>query len=236
MMPKMVSLVPSEIATMPSRTRPVPTRLQGLSPDQATMRAAGQAVPAAASTATSVPRTVQDSASGGSLVSRFGAVARERLRRPLLRRQIHEVHARAVARVDRHVRAGEQRREPRADEMDAIGRGVGGGLVLGKLPDLRPGEALERARAGEAGERARPPDRRFDGGALAGRARVHPDRRRAAREHVGELIGERLRRIERAQPLTGARRSRTRCRAAGRSRRSRAGGSSRHRCRAPGRP
>ncbi len=41
MMPKIVSLVPREIATTPSRTRPVPTRLHGLSPDHAITRAAG---------------------------------------------------------------------------------------------------------------------------------------------------------------------------------------------------
>src|SRR5262245_66162639 len=40
--PKIVSLVPSEIATRPSATRPVPTRLHGLSPDHATMRAGGR--------------------------------------------------------------------------------------------------------------------------------------------------------------------------------------------------
>ena len=38
--PKIVSLVPSEIATRSWRTRPVPTRLEGLSPVHATTRAA----------------------------------------------------------------------------------------------------------------------------------------------------------------------------------------------------
>ena len=75
MMPKIVSLVPSEIATTPSRTRPVPTRLQGLSPDQATTRAGGRLY-LRRQYGASVPTTVQDSASGGSLVARFGAVAR----------------------------------------------------------------------------------------------------------------------------------------------------------------
>ena len=42
MIPKMVSLVPSETATMPSLTSPVPTRLQGLSPDHTTTRAGGR--------------------------------------------------------------------------------------------------------------------------------------------------------------------------------------------------
>ena len=39
---KIVSLVPSDIAAIPSRTRPVPTRLHGLSPDQTTTRDAGK--------------------------------------------------------------------------------------------------------------------------------------------------------------------------------------------------
>src|SRR5262245_66579859 len=42
--PKIVSLVPSEMATRPSRTRPTPMRLQGLSPDQVMTRGAGRTV------------------------------------------------------------------------------------------------------------------------------------------------------------------------------------------------
>ncbi len=74
MMPKIVSLVPSEIATTPSRTRPVPTRLHGLSPDHAATRAAGRPY-LRCQYGESVPRIVQDSAMGGSFAARFGAVA-----------------------------------------------------------------------------------------------------------------------------------------------------------------
>src|SRR5258706_15608150 len=72
--PKIVSLVPSEIATRPSRTRPEPTRLHGLSPDQATTRAGGKPC-RSCQYAESVPMTVELGAIGGSLPARSGAVA-----------------------------------------------------------------------------------------------------------------------------------------------------------------
>jgi hypothetical protein len=42
MSPNIVSLVPSETATRPSRTNPVPMTLHGLSPDQTMTRAGGK--------------------------------------------------------------------------------------------------------------------------------------------------------------------------------------------------
>src|SRR5688500_2729818 len=72
--PKIVSLVPSEIATRPSRTRPTPIRLHGLSPDHAMTRAGGSPR-RACQYAESVPATLQDGATVGSLSARPGAVA-----------------------------------------------------------------------------------------------------------------------------------------------------------------
>ena len=54
----------------------------------------------------------------------------------------------AVAGIDRRVAADEQRRQERADQMHAIGGGVGRGIAPGELADLRSGEALEGARTG----------------------------------------------------------------------------------------
>ena len=59
-------------------------------------------------------------------------------------------------------RADQQRREKRADEVDAIGRGVRRRFALRELSDLRGGEALERARPGALRQRAIAADRRLD--------------------------------------------------------------------------
>src|SRR5215471_5165753 len=72
--PKIVSLVPSEIATMPSRTRPVPTRLQGLSPDHATTAHAGRRW-RCCQYVESAPTIVDDGTIAGSFAARSGAVA-----------------------------------------------------------------------------------------------------------------------------------------------------------------
>ena len=75
--------------------------------------------------------------------------------------------------------------------MHAIGRRIPVGIFFGELPNLRSGETLEGARPADRRERPRSADGRFDGGALAGSARVHPDRRRPAREEVANLVDER---------------------------------------------
>jgi hypothetical protein len=74
MRPKIVSLVPSEIAIRPSRTSPVPTRLHGLSPDHATMRAGGKPY-LELQKGERPPTMVDESARAGNFVSRPGAVA-----------------------------------------------------------------------------------------------------------------------------------------------------------------
>src|SRR4051794_30995848 len=72
--PKIVSLVPSEIATTPSRTRPTPTRLHGLSPDQVITDAGGNRC-RTCQYGDSVPATAHDGAMSGSFDARSGAVA-----------------------------------------------------------------------------------------------------------------------------------------------------------------
>src|SRR5580765_811507 len=62
------------MATVPSRTRPVPIRLHGLSPDHATTRAAGRPC-RRRQYVDSVPMTVLDGRIDGSLADRPGAVA-----------------------------------------------------------------------------------------------------------------------------------------------------------------
>ena len=69
-----MSLVPSETATTPSRTSPVPTRLHGLSPDHATTLAVGSRW-RTCQYGDNRPTTVDAGAIGGSLASNPGAVA-----------------------------------------------------------------------------------------------------------------------------------------------------------------
>src|SRR4029077_869801 len=72
--PKIVSLVPSEIATSPSRTRPVPIRLQGVSPDHRMTCAAGRPC-RACQYGDNVPAMLHDGAIGGRFDASDGAVA-----------------------------------------------------------------------------------------------------------------------------------------------------------------
>ena len=201
--PKMTSLVPSDTATRPSRTRPVPIRLHGLSPDHATTRAGGKPW-RCCQYGDSVPAMVHAGRTTGSRSRRPGAVARHRRLPPVSGRQIHQVHAGAVARIERRVSAGEQRRHERAHQVNAAGRVVRGGIGLEELADLRPREPLERARAGVLAERTRAADGVGDLAALGAGARIHPDRRFLARQHRRHLPGERLRGIERADCRRGA--------------------------------
>ena len=110
----------------------------------------------------SVPMTVHDGRSGGSLATRPDAVA-----------STAGVHHADAPRSIRFMpdpspgsigacRADQQRREERADQMDPIGRRVGGRLLLGELPDLRAGKALERARPCLLREQSRAANRRCD--------------------------------------------------------------------------
>src|SRR5215212_4320096 len=72
--PKTVSLVPSEIASRPSATRPAPMRLLGLSPVQA-ITAAGAKPYRICQYGASAPTLLQGSAIVGSLRASLGAVA-----------------------------------------------------------------------------------------------------------------------------------------------------------------
>ncbi len=109
---------------------------------------------------------------------------------PLARPEVHEVRAGRVAGIHRRLSAGQQRGEERADEVNAIGRGVGGRIRLRKLPDLRGREALERARAGPLRQRLAAADRGLDFRALGRRARIHPDGCRRPRENSADLLDE----------------------------------------------
>src|SRR4030095_1797253 len=81
------------------------------------------------------------------LVAKFWCGGMTRVLPPVLGCEIHQVHARGVAGIDRGVGAREQRGEKRADEMHASGRTIVLGRSLEEAPDLRTGEPLERTRA-----------------------------------------------------------------------------------------
>ena len=141
-----MSLVPSEIATRPSRTSPTPIRLHGLSPDHATTFAAGRPC-RACQYGESRPAIVHDGAIAGSFAASPGAVASTRGVPPLPRREIHQVRARRVAGIDRRVAADQQRRQKRADQMNAIGGGVAAGIVASQ--NLRICGPVKRSKARE---------------------------------------------------------------------------------------
>ena len=63
-------------------------------------------------------------------------------------------------------RAGQQRRQIRAHEMDARGRRVRVGLLAGEPADLRAGESLAGRRTGQRGDRVRAAERALDRPAL----------------------------------------------------------------------
>src|SRR5215510_4342786 len=73
--PNTVSLVPIDTAIRPSRTKPVPIRLQGLSPDQTITLAAGYPY-RDCQYRDKVPTHVHGTASDGSFTSRSVVVAR----------------------------------------------------------------------------------------------------------------------------------------------------------------
>jgi hypothetical protein len=123
----------------------------------------------------------------------------DRWRPPVAAREIHEIHAGAVAGVERRVPANQQRRGERADEVHAVGRRIAAGVLLEELADLRPGKSLERARAGVLAEHGGAAHRFGDFGALARRARVHPDRRDRARQHRRHLLRQGTAGVEPAQ-------------------------------------
>ena len=95
----------------------------------------------------------------------------QRSRGPALAPDVHEVHPRAIPRIDRRVRATEQGRHEGTDEMDAVRALVGLDLAPEKLPggtcDLGargPGDTASR----------RPLPRTARLGRLLGRFRRHP--------------------------------------------------------------
>ena len=198
MRPKTVSLVPRETASRPSRTSPVPIRLHGLSPDQTTTGAEGKPYLFCQYVA-SGPTMEDAGASAGSLAARPGAVAATAESHQLGRRQIHQIHPGAVARIDRSVASGEQRGQERADEVNPIGRGIRGRLVRRELADLRTGESLESAGARVLRETCVTADCRGDLAALGAGAGVHPDRRYGTRQHRLDLIDKRSPGIERSE-------------------------------------
>ena len=99
--------------------------------------------------------------------------------------------------------AGEQRRHERAHQVDPLGARVGRGIGGREFPDLRAGEPLVGARAGQLRERLVAPHRRRQRRALGRRAAVHPDRRDASREDPVELIDQGTAGVEPPQHRAG---------------------------------
>ena len=108
----------------------------------------------------------------------------QRVRRPPARGDVHQVHARGIARLEWRMRAGQQRRHERADQVHALGVRVGVGLRHGERANLRTGEALEGPRTGETRQRRGAAHGRRDGRACLRRARVQPHRRGGARPDI----------------------------------------------------
>ena len=114
----------------------------------------------------------------------------ERLRMPRLRANVHEVHARAVAVVNRRDFAGQQRCEKGTDQRDVARASVCFGIHLVEFPDLGAGEPLEGVRTGLL-------RRGFDAaqflanlGAFPGGGGIHPNRRSRARENAAQTFGQ----------------------------------------------
>ncbi len=64
---------------------------------------------------------------GRQLGIEAGSRGVERRRRPLPGREVHQVHARPIAGIDGGMRSGEERRQPRAHQVDALGCRVSSG-------------------------------------------------------------------------------------------------------------
>ena len=104
---------------------------------------------------------------------------------------VHQVHARAVAVVNRRHPARQQRGQKRAHQCDARRFGIGLGLGLEKLTDLGPGEPLKRVRAGARGGVLDTAQFLADLRALRRGRRVHPNGRGFAREHPAQVLHQR---------------------------------------------
>ena len=119
---------------------------------------------------------------------------------PPERRDVHQVHARGVARIERGMRAGEQRGHERADQVHPLRRRVALRLPLGERANLRSRESLERPRTGETRQGRGAAHGRGDGCACLRRARIQPHRRGGAGPDVPQLVHERGLRVKRAEP------------------------------------
>ena len=76
----------------------------------------------------------------------------ERGRRPITFANIHQVHARAIAGINRGILTSEHRREERRNEMDALRLGPSGRLEFGEAADLRASETLRGHGAGQVAD------------------------------------------------------------------------------------
>ena len=127
--PKLTSLVPSDTAIRPSRTRPVPIRLHGLSPDHVTTRARRKSVALLPVRRQRAGHRIRRP-NRRQLRCQARCSGRDGWLPPVARRQVHQVHAGTVARIERRMRADQQRRHERAHQVHAIGRGVAPGSVF----------------------------------------------------------------------------------------------------------
>ena len=125
---------------------------------------------------------------GGELGHEVGRGGRGDLGIPFEGVKVQQVHARAVAEVDRAVMAAEHGAEERAHEVHGLRLRPGFRLVRRELADLRTGEAFDRRAACVAAESAA----KLLGqpGAFLSGGLVHPDRGDRAREDRCELAGE----------------------------------------------
>ena len=122
---------------------------------------------------------------------------------PIFPADVHEVHAGAVAEINRRDFARQQRGHERTDQRDVRGLGVGLGLGLAKFADLRAGEALERVRAGARGGELDAAQFLANFGAFLGGGGIHPDGRGLAGEHAVQVFVQRFLGIQTGQHRRG---------------------------------
>ena len=104
--------------------------------------------------------------------------------------EIHQVHACAIAEIDRGRVAGEDRCDERTHEVDVTCAFVGGEIALEKAADLRAGETLDRDRTAATADFIGSAKRSGDFRAFDSSRGVHPNRRSRASESGSDLRGK----------------------------------------------
>ena len=104
--------------------------------------------------------------------------------------EIHQVHACAIAEIDRGRAAGEDRCDERTHEVDVTRAFVGSGIALEKAADLRAGETLDRDRTAATADFIGSAKRSGDFRAFDSSRGVHPNRRSRTRKRRCDLRGK----------------------------------------------